>query len=116
MASMFPVQITSAGKGVDMVFSFWTRKPTERQTADSRLIPARHVVSTMHGTRTVLMDSRSGHYYGLDEVGTRIWQLAEQGVPPARIVAELANEYDAEPDHLRQDVASFLEALKQSRL
>ena len=113
---MFAEPITSAGKGVAMVFSFWTRKPTEKQCDDSRLIPARHVVSTMHGTRTVLMDSRSGHYYGLDEVGTRIWQLAGAGVPPASIADELANEYDAEPEHLRRDVESFLQALKQSRL
>ena len=92
----------SAGMGVDMVFSFRSRNPAAKQRADSRLIPAKHVVSTMHGTRTVLLDSRSGHYYGLDEVGSRIWTLAQ--------------EYDAPPEQLQRDVSAFIDELRDSRL
>jgi hypothetical protein len=105
----------SAGMGVDMVFSFRTRTPTAKR-ADSRLSPAKHVVSTMHGTRTVLLDSRSGHYYGLDEVGSRIWNLANAGFAPSTIAEKLAEEYDAPPDQLERDVASFLEELIESKL
>ncbi len=108
-------RITSAGTGVAMVFSFRSR-PAEKQCADSRLTPAKHVVSTMHGTRTVLLDSRSGHYYGLDEVGSRIWHLAEAGFAPSSIAEKLAQEYDAPPDKLQKDVTEFISELKQSRL
>ena len=107
---------TSAGTGVAMVFSFRSRKPAEKQCADSRLSPAKHVVSTMHGTRTVLLDSRSGHYYGLDEVGSRIWHLAEAGFPPSTIAEKLAQEYDAPAERLQQDVHEFINGLKHSRL
>jgi Coenzyme PQQ synthesis protein D (PqqD) len=107
---------TSAGTGVAMVFSFRSRIPAEKQCADSRLTPAKHVVSTMHGTRTVLLDSRSGHYYGLDEVGTRIWQLAEAGFDPSSIAQKLAQEYDAPPERLEQDVHEFINELMHSRL
>ena len=111
-----PERTTSAGTGVAMVFSFRTRKPAEKQCADSRLSPAKHVVSTMHGTRTVLLDSRSGHYYGLDEVGSRIWNLAEAGFPPSTIAAKLAQEYDAPEEKLERDVLDFIKELKHSRL
>jgi hypothetical protein len=107
---------TSAGTGVAMVFSFRSRNPAEKQCADSRLTPAKHVVSTMHGTRTVLLDSRSGHYYGLDEVGSRIWQLAQSGFDPSSIAEKLAQEYDAAPERLQQDVQHFISELKHSRL
>ena len=107
---------TSAGTGVAMVFSFRSRKPAEKQCADSRLSPAKHVVSTMLGTRSVLLDSRSGHYYGLDEVGSRIWHLAEAGFPPSTIAEKLAQEYDAPEDRLQKDVHEFISELKHSRL
>lgn len=107
---------TSAGTGVAMVFSFRSKNPAEKQCADSRLTPAKHVVSTIHGTRTVLLDSRSGHYYGLDEVGSRIWQLAEAGFDPPSIADKLAQEYDAPPERLQQDVDDFITELMQSRL
>lgn len=99
-----------------MVFSFWSRKPTEKQSADSRLSPAKHVVSTMHGTRTVLLDTRSGRYYGLDEVGSRIWCLAESGLDHRRIAHCLADEYDTPEEKLQQDVSEFISKLKRTRL
>lgn len=107
---------TSAGTGVAMVFSFRSKNPAEKQCADSRLTPAKHVVSTMHGTRTVLLDSRSGHYYGLDEVGSRIWYLAEAGFVPSSIAEKLAEEYDAPADRLQRDVEEFITGLKDSQL
>ena len=109
-------QEASAGMGVDMVFSFRPRNPAAKQSADSRLIPAKHVVSTMHGTRTVLLDSRSGHYYGLDEVGSRIWTLAQAGFPASTIADKLAQEYDAPPEQLQRDVSAFIDELRDSRL
>jgi len=50
-----------------------------KKSAATRLIPAKHVVSTMHGTRTVLLNGHNGHYWGLDETGSRIWELLSAG-------------------------------------
>ena len=106
---------TNAGTGVVMVSFFNFRKPGTRG-ARGQLAPARHVVSTAHGDRTVLLDSRSGHYYGLDEVGSRIWSLAGAGYTAATISEKLAEEYDAPVEDLVQDVEAFLTDLKRSRL
>ena len=111
-----PEHATSAGTGADMVFFFKSRNPAATKRADSRLTPAKHVVSTMHGARTVLLDSRSGRYYGLDEVGSRIWNLAEAGFAPSSIAEKLAQEYDAPAQKLEQDVQAFIAHLKHSRL
>ena len=106
---------TTAGTGVDMVNFFKSRKFAANR-AEGRLTPAKHVVSTMNGTRTVLLDSRSGHYYGLDEVGSRIWGLAEAGFPAPVITEKLAAEYEMPAEQLQEDVNQFISVLTKSRL
>ncbi|MGQ0816176.1 MAG: PqqD family protein [Gemmatimonadota bacterium] len=88
----------------------------KRKRAATRLIPAKHVVSTMHGMRTVLLDSRSSHYYGLDEVGSRIWALTRNGLTAAEITENLTEDYEAPREALAADVTEFLERLHRSRL
>ena len=85
-------------------------------SAESRLVPARHVVAAVHGTRTVLLDPRRGRYYGLDEVGGRVWSLASERRSVGEIVSVLADEYDVERDQLETDVAEVLRALKTKGL
>jgi hypothetical protein len=95
---------------------FSRRHPNETQRANGKLTPSKHVVSTAHGSRTVLLDSRSGRYYGLDEVGSRIWNLAKAGFAPSSIAEQLAQEYDAPSEALQHDVNVFITELKSSRL
>jgi len=59
----------------------------------------------------VLLNLESGKYFGLDRVGTRMWQLlTEHGqVEPALRV--LLQEYDVPEDRLRQDLMSLIDKL-----
>src|SRR5687768_10446349 len=82
---------------------------TAASSADCRLVPASHVVSAVHGTRTVLLDPRRGRYYGLDELGSRIWELARAGQTRAQMVESLLEEYDVERAQLDADLARTLE-------
>ena len=83
---------------------------------EMRLTPASHVLSTTHGDRTILLDVDRGHYYGLDEIGSRIWALTAQGLAPAAIARRLADEYDAPLDAIAADVAHFVAGLRRSKL
>lgn len=85
-------------------------------SAESRLVPARHVVAAVHGTRTVLLDPRRGRYYGLDEVGGRVWTLASERHSVGEIVSLLADEYEVEKAQLETDVAEVLRTLKSKGL
>jgi len=42
------------------------------------VIPERLLVQQLN-CETVILDLDSGTYFGLDEVGTRVWQLLAQG-------------------------------------
>jgi hypothetical protein len=60
---------------------------------------------------TVLLDLKSECYFGLDEVATRMWQVmtSSDSIEAAR--ATLLEEYDVEPERLREDMDGLLEEL-----
>jgi hypothetical protein len=61
---------------------------------------------------TVLLNLESGVYYGLDAVGTRVWQLLQQGGTIASVCDVMAGEYDVSPDVLREDVSRLVSELR----
>jgi hypothetical protein len=64
----------------------------------------------------VILDLGSGTYFGLNEVGTRIWQLVADGREPSAIVEIVASEYDADVEAIAADVARLLDELRVRRL
>ena len=64
----------------------------------------------------VLLNLTSGLYFGLNEVGTRIWRLIEEDGEIQRIVTALAEEYDAPTDRLREDLISLILQLRDKGL
>ncbi len=62
---------------------------------------------------TVLLNLESGVYYGLDTVGTRVWQLLMQGCTIAAVCETMAEEYDVASDVLRDDVMRLVGELHE---
>jgi len=65
---------------------------------------------------TVLLDLNSESYFGLDEVGTRIWALIQEGRAVGEVVATLLEEYDVDRATLEADVAALLASLLEAGL
>ena len=53
---------------------------------------------------TVLLNIESGVYYGLDAVGTRVWQLIMQGRTIANVCDTMIEEYEVAAQVLHADV------------
>lgn len=64
----------------------------------------------------VLMDTANGLYYGLDEVGTAVWGLLNEGLSPEAIVRELLERYEASEAVLSEDIRRLLADLHQEGL
>jgi hypothetical protein len=64
----------------------------------------------------VILDLESGTYFGLNEVGTRLWQLAGEGRSETEIVDTLVAEYDADRETIVRDATKLLEELRRRRL
>ena len=64
----------------------------------------------------VLLDLASENYFGLDEIGTRVWALLESGSSIGETMDTLMDEYDVERETLENDVGELLETLSQAGL
>jgi hypothetical protein len=64
----------------------------------------------------VILSLRNGEYYGLDEVGARIWSLIQQPRTVASIRNTILAEFEVEKEQCEPDLLSFLEDLRQHRL
>lgn len=59
----------------------------------------------------VLLETVTGRYYGLDEVGTRMWSLLQAHGDPEAVCRALCAEYDVPVARLREDLAQLIDAL-----
>lgn len=64
----------------------------------------------------VILDLASEKYFGLNEVGTRIWLLLESGKSVAEAQEILLDEFDVEPRQLQSDVDDLLARLNDAGL
>lgn len=55
----------------------------------------------------VILDLRSGVYYGLDAVGTFIWGLIQEPKVVRDIAAAVLEEYAVEPERCAQDLRNL---------
>ena len=68
------------------------------------------------GDEAVILELSTGQYYGLDEVGSRMWrQLREHGEVGAAYRA-LRDEYRVAADELRRDLLEFVDRLASRKL
>ena len=59
----------------------------------------------------VILNLSTGVYFGLDEVGTRIWQLLAQHGDKEKLIQEVLSEYEVEETNLRRDIDLLLKEL-----
>lgn len=63
------------------------------------------VMARVVGNETVILDLQSGVYFGLDPVGTDVWQLLSEGMSLADICVALVDKYEVTQAQLEADVA-----------
>lgn len=78
-------------------------------------IPA-HVVFQVLDGQAVVLDLDSGKYFGLNEVGTILWQGLEHGQSLEQITESLMESYEVDRVELQRDLAELVSTLKQRRL
>jgi len=68
------------------------------------------------GGEGVILDLASSTYFGLDEVGVRLWQML-QADPNLQAACEtLLSEYEVEPAQLEQDLLKLVTQLCEAGL
>jgi hypothetical protein len=59
----------------------------------------------------VILNLESGIYFGLDEVGTRIWQLIGEHGALQKVFDMMCDEYEVVPDALERDLLGLVDEL-----
>ncbi len=83
---------------------------TEQATA-----PA-HVLVRFLDRESVLLNLETEQYFGLDETGTRMWQLVTDSPNIDAAYEELLAEFDVEPELLRSNLTELLGQLVENGL
>ena len=65
---------------------------------------------------TVILDTKSGVYYGLNTVGTSIWNLVHQPKTIKEIQDALLAKYEVEPEQCNQELLVILQQLESEGL
>ena len=74
---------------------------------DDRLAPAEQVIVRELSGESVILDLKSGSYFGLNGAGTRAWALMAQGASLRDVNAALTDEYDAPSAVIQQELMRF---------
>lgn len=64
----------------------------------------------------VIMSIENGHYYGLNGVGKRIWQLSSTPQTLATICAQLQQEYEIDPQTCESETIAYTNQMIDLRL
>ena len=64
----------------------------------------------------VILNLDSECYFGLDEVGTRMWAALTTFPDVGAAIEALLAQFEVEPEELRRDLAEFVETLEQAGL
>jgi hypothetical protein len=68
------------------------------------------------GGEAVILHLDSEQYFGLDEVGARMWQILMASDSVSAAFDQMLEEWDVEPERLRGDLADLIEQLRENGL
>lgn len=69
------------------------------------------MIFTGFGSEMVMLSMQDSCYYGINEVGVRIWELIESRMSIAGIIEAICDEFDAGAQQCEQDVQAFVAQL-----
>ncbi len=64
----------------------------------------------------VMMSIENGEYFGLDSVGSRVWELIENPIRVEELVNLLIDEFDVSKEQCEDDTLEFLNELMAKKL
>lgn len=77
-------------------------------THDTMPRQAPRVVAQQAAGKWVLLDVKTGQYYGLDSVAGRIWQLCDGTRTVQQIAQVVSEEYEGSGPEVEADVVAFV--------
>jgi len=81
-----------------------------------KVIFAESVFAQLVDDEMVLLDMESENYFGLDEVGTSIWNAMQENETLEEVFTVLLEQYDVGEEMLKNDLLNFVTKLVDNGL
>nr|WP_299407078.1 lasso peptide biosynthesis PqqD family chaperone [Acaryochloris sp. IP29b_bin.148] len=85
-------------------------------SADTTVVATSEQVSSDLAGESVILNLKTGMYFGLNEVGASVWTLLQQPRSVQEICDQILNEYEVDSEQCQQDVLKLLQELIESEL
>jgi hypothetical protein len=82
----------------------------------STVVVAKDQVSSDLGGEVAILDLKAGMYYGLDDVGARVWDLIQEPRNVSDIRDTILEEYNVRPERCERDLLALLQRLADEGL
>ena len=83
---------------------------------DSIIKKTDEIVESDIDGETVMMSIENGEYYGLDSVGSHIWELIQSPIKVSELVDTLLKKYNVDHNTCESDVMEFLNELNNNKI
>jgi hypothetical protein len=83
---------------------------------NSIVVATKEQVSCSLDDESAILNMKNSVYYGMDSVGTRIWNLLRQPRTVCEIRDAMLKEYDVEPERCERDLLELLGEMKAEGL
>ena len=79
---------------------------------EDRIVASTDLLTTRVDGEVMAMSVERGACYGLDPIGSRIWELVETPVTVGDLVVRLTREYEVDAAVCRTDVCALLSSME----
>ena len=85
-------------------------------TTETVISQTEEIVDSNIDGETVMMSIENGKYYGLDDIGSRIWELIKKPVKVSDLIDTLLKRFDVDRKTCERDVLKFLNELNEDKI
>lgn len=82
----------------------------------SKIVVSKDVVSCDLGGETAMLDMKEGIYYGLNPMGTTIWELIQKPITIQEIIDKILDEYEVDEETCYTDLMELLDQMVENGL
>lgn len=85
-------------------------------TLNSRVVRSEDFITSTVDNDLVMMSLKKGTYYGLDTIGSHVWEHIAQPITVHDLCQTLTERFEVEPTQCQTDVLAFLNELQQEKM
>jgi hypothetical protein len=82
----------------------------------SKIVVNKDVVSCDLGGETAMLEMKEGVYYGLNEMGTVIWELIQEPITILELVDIILKDYEVDEETCFMDIVELIDQMVENKL